>query len=446
MLTLDDSFSFDQSMPVGLSTGEIEQEAHIRVAILGAGLAGLTCAYRLIEKSPPGLKPTGLVVLEREARPGGRVRSLKIEDSIINLGAVTFQPEHYQHYMALLAELNLTDRIRIIPRRRMIFGYAGRATRADNLSLTWDTVKGLFGQGVYSTREILQLLRFYFFLRRVTAPEHETEFMALHQMSVAEWARQFGFDESLQGKFVRPFTHYCFQEPEAVSAAFGIFLLGFNLSRPATLAGGFGQVAEVLATRLSGVIKTEAMALAVTREPAGFAITYHRHGQFHKLHARYLVIAVPANVAAKLLPEMQSRAGQVEYGSGTGLIVAGELKQDLDLHLRVSTGSDGTIIYGGEVQTASSGGHFANVLTYRGKNSIDAVSKLFRGGQVEPLLEYAVRPASAAPQPGQTPLPMEWGDGLYMAGDCVGLFPSQETAVSTGESVANLINEALSHD
>jgi hypothetical protein len=52
------------------------------------------------------------------------------------------------------------------------------------------------------------------------------------------------------------------------------------------------------------------------------------------------------------------------------------------------------------------------------------------------LADYALCPAVAAPAPGQTPLPMEWGDGLYLAGDCTGLFPSQEAAVSSGEAVA----------
>jgi len=445
-IALGESFSFDQSLPTDNVSGEIENEATTKIAILGAGLAGLTCAYRLAESVHHPLKQDELIVLEREAQPGGRIRSLKIENRVINLGAVAFQHDHYQRYMALLIELGLMDRIQIIPRRRMLFGYGERTTRADNLAIIWDALKGLVGRGVYSPGEASQLLRFYFFLRRVTKPENGAEFMALHQVSVAEWARQFGFGESLQRKFVQPFTHFCFRAPEEVSAAFGIFLLGSNLSPSATLAGGFGQIAEAMAVRLGKVIQTQATVLEVMREPDGFAVIYNKDNQLHRLHANFLVVALPANIAAQLVPEMSKQASQVEYGQGTAMVVAGTLKQDVDLQLRMSVGSGGTIIYGGEVKAANDGGHYANILTYQGENSMDTISKLFRDEKVEKLVEYAIRPASAAPKPGQTPLPIEWGDRLYMVGDCAGLFPSQETAVSTGEAVANLIKAELTHD
>jgi len=182
------------------------------------------------------------------------------------------------------------------------------------------------------------------------------------------------------------------------------------------------------------------------REPDGFAVIYNKDNQLHRLHANFLVVALPANIAAQLVPEMSKQASQVEYGQGTAMVVAGTLKQDVDLQLRMSVGSGGTIIYGGEVKAANDGGHYANILTYQGENSMDTISKLFRDEKVEKLVEYAIRPASAAPKPGQTPLPIEWGDRLYMVGDCAGLFPSQETAVSTGEAVANLIKAELTHD
>ena len=445
-IALGESFSFDQSLPTNNTAGAIENEAFTKIAILGAGLAGLTCAYRLTKSVHRPLEKSDLVVLEREAQPGGRIRSLQIENSVINLGAVAFQHDHYQRYMALLVELGLADRIRIIPRRRMLFGYEDRTTRADNIAIIWDALKGLIGQSVYSPKEAKQLLRFYLFLRRVTAPENSAEFMALHQISVAEWARQFGFGETLQHKFVQPFTYFCFRAPEEVSAAFGIFLLGSNLSPSATLDGGFGQIAESMAARLGNLTQTKATVLEVMREPNGFMIIYVQNDQLTRLHAKSLVVALPANIAAKLVPEMCEQASQVEYGHGSGMVVSGTLKQDIDLQLRMSAGIEGTVIYGGEVQVNSHGGHYANVLTYQGDNSMDTISKLFRGGQMEKLVEYPIQPASAAPKPGQAPLPIEWGEGLYMAGDCAGLFPSQETAVSTGEAVANLLKAELTHD
>lgn len=441
---LNDAFSFDQSLPTDFSAGEIQDERRTEVAILGAGLAGLTCAFRLSKGSRRPLSQDEVMVLEREDQTGGRIRSLRVGDDIINLGAVTFQPHHYPRYMALLSELGLTGRVQIIARNQMIFGYGSQDTRADYPSLVADSLKGAFGRGVFTPGEGWHLFRFLRFLRHVTAPENEDQFMALHQISVAQWARQFGFDDDLQRKFVEPFTRYCFRAPDEVSAAFGVFLLGFNFSQPATLVGGFGQIADVMAERLEGLIENGATALAVSRQPRGFMIIYRQGGRLHRLHARFLVVALPANVAAELVAEMRPQASQVAYGSGAAVVAVGKLKREAALQLRVSVGSSGTVIYGGEIKARLDGDHIANVLAYRGDASQE-LSKLFEDGQMQKLVDYDIRPASAAPKPGQKPLPVDWGDGLYMAGDCAGLFPSQETAVSTGEQAAELLREVVSY-
>ena len=306
-ISLGEPFSLDQRLPEHWSGGEIEEECFTRVAILGAGPAGLTCAFRVAQGLGRPATRDDMIVLEREPQVGGRTRSVQIGTTMLDLGALTFQPEYYPRYSALLTELGLSAKVREVPRRRMIFGCDGRATRADNLSLMWDGLKGLVGRGLFTPSQAAQLLRFYVFLRRVTGPGGEPELMALHEMSVAEWARRFGFDAELLRKFVEPFTYYCFRPPEAVSAAFGVFLLGFNLGRPAALEGGFGQVTEALAERLNGLIETEAVALDVIRMPGGFAIVYSQRGRLRRVRARVLVVAVPANVAARIVPEMCER-------------------------------------------------------------------------------------------------------------------------------------------
>ena len=89
---------------------------------------------------------------------------------------------------------------------------------------------------------------------------------------------------------------------------------------------------------------------------------------------------------------------------------------------------------------ATRDGHVVNVLAYRGRCEPEHLRPLFVDGAFRVLAEYALCPAVAAPAPGQTPLPMEWGDGLFLAGDCTGLFPSQEAAVSSGEAVARQLH------
>jgi phytoene dehydrogenase-like protein len=440
-ISLGEHFSFDQSLPNGPPAGEIESEAKTGILILGAGLAGLSCAFRIAQAHPHPITRNDLVVLEREARVGGRIRSLKIGTRVINLGALTFQPEHYPRYVSLLNELGLESAVREIPRHGMIFGSDGQSLRADNTALAWEVLKGLVGRGLFTTRQAVQLLRFYVFYRHLNSPQGEGDLMALHEMSMLEWSRRFGFDADLQRMVVEPFTRLCFCGPGEVSAAFGVFLLGSNFSHPANLVGGIGQVAEALAGRLDGLIETQALALEVNREPSGFATVYLQQGRLRRLHSRIIVIAVPASVASRLVPELRERASAIQYGAGRGTIVSGKLKTPAELHIWRVSRTNQPVVFGGEAQADGNGGQYLNVLTYAGRDAIAAARELFVDEHMEQLADYSIWPAVAAPRPGQKPPPLDWGNGFYLAGDWAGLFPSQETAVNSGEHVANLLKQ-----
>lgn len=432
-------FSFDQSARNGDVFGEPQREHQTRVLILGAGLAGLTCALRYAQGLGRPAARDDVMVLEREPSVGGRVRSLKIESNVLNLGAVTFQPTAYPRYMALVDELGLRDKVRIIPRREMVLGIDGRVMHANNLGLVAVGLRGLVGQGVFSPTEAAQLLRFYFYMRRVTSPRHFDELLALHDRSVSEWAAQFGFSEGLKRKFIELFIAFTFSAPETISAAFGVLLLGFNLSHPANLIGGMMQVPEAIAARLDGLVETNARALAVTRDADGFVTRYVQDNVTCRVRSKKLVVAIPANTAAAIVREMRERAQQVVYGSGSAMLLHGKATVPGNLHLWRAEGNAGPVIYGGEAQSDGQGGEYFNVLTYRGTGTEDALGRMFQAGRFEKLLEYRIAPAVAAPQPNQKPLPLDWGDGLYLAGDCTGIFPSQEAAVDAGERVAEMI-------
>lgn len=444
-IAFGEAFSFDQSFLGEPSSHDVESEIQTRVLILGAGLAGLTCAYRYAQSLGRPITRDELLVLEREPSVGGRVRSLKIGSNIVNLGAVTFQPSAYPRYMALLNELGLRELVRTIPRRDMVFGVDGRALYANNLALAADGVRSLVGRGIFTPGEAIQLLRFYFYMRRVTSPAHFDQLLALHDRSVAEWAGEFDFSEKIKRKFVEPFIGFTFGTPENISAAFGVLLLGFNLSRPANLFGGMMQLPEAMAGKLNAVIEMNALALRVEREANGFSTYYRQANRVRRIHSKFLVVALPANVAANLVPEMRSRAAEMKYGAGRAALLRGKLKHRGNLHLWRVDGTDRTVLFGGEAQTNEDGSQIFNLLTYRGDENnrtgkpLSYAEKMFQGGKFEQLLSYNICPAVAAPQPNQKPLPLDWGDGLYMAGDGTDIFPSQEAAVLSGENVARLI-------
>ncbi|MBX9704384.1 MAG: FAD-dependent oxidoreductase, partial [Silvanigrellaceae bacterium] len=91
-----------------------------RVAIIGAGLAGLSAAYRLMQAGIP------TKVFEARNRPGGRVYSVKINDSIEELGGKELcDGGDASHIINLANELNLKIKTLEMENPRVFF-YEGK--------------------------------------------------------------------------------------------------------------------------------------------------------------------------------------------------------------------------------------------------------------------------------------------------------------------------------
>ncbi|MGB5325260.1 MAG: FAD-dependent oxidoreductase [Pseudomonadales bacterium] len=80
-----------------------------RVAVVGAGLAGLTAAYELAKDSR-----FDVVLLEARKRIGGRVLSRRVRGSDVDLGGFLVFP-WYRHYRALSYELGLEQSLHRVP-------------------------------------------------------------------------------------------------------------------------------------------------------------------------------------------------------------------------------------------------------------------------------------------------------------------------------------------
>ena len=74
-----------------------------RIAVIGAGIAGLTAAYTLQQRG------FAVQVFEREDTPGGRMRSEQRGDFVIERGA-QFIASSYRNMRALAAELGIAAR------------------------------------------------------------------------------------------------------------------------------------------------------------------------------------------------------------------------------------------------------------------------------------------------------------------------------------------------
>jgi protoporphyrinogen/coproporphyrinogen III oxidase len=75
-----------------------------RVVVVGAGLSGLACAYRLDRAGIP------TTVLERAEAPGGRAQTERRSGYVVDTGPDAMTAG-YTHYVALLEELGMGDRV-----------------------------------------------------------------------------------------------------------------------------------------------------------------------------------------------------------------------------------------------------------------------------------------------------------------------------------------------
>jgi len=64
-----------------------------QVAIIGAGITGLSAAYRLRELAAARERPLEVIVLERGARPGGPLETIRRDGFVIETGADSFLSE-----------------------------------------------------------------------------------------------------------------------------------------------------------------------------------------------------------------------------------------------------------------------------------------------------------------------------------------------------------------
>jgi oxygen-dependent protoporphyrinogen oxidase len=260
------------------------------IVVVGGGVAGLVCAWRLSRAGHD------VEVLEREAEAGGRLRSeregaLEVDDGIRL--AVGPSP----NLRAVAGALGLGDAFAAAAPPRHAVLRAGRLFEVPTGLL------GALASPLLSPRSRARLVRLALDLARQRSrldPSRPERAAALDRREPASaWRARVGdeaFDCLLAPAFVAAFG----AEPEDLSQAFAALALRGASSGPRapSVADVAGLLARTLAARVA--VRSGCEAVAVETETDGATVRYRCGGRERRVFADAAVLAVPAREAARL--------------------------------------------------------------------------------------------------------------------------------------------------
>ncbi len=261
------------------------------VIVVGAGIAGLTAAYTLQQRG------VAVQVLEREATPGGRMRSENHGGYIVDRGA-QFIASAYRNMHALADELGIRSQIHELQQPRNGVLKNGRIVTSQ-----YERLVDVVQSRDLSLASKLRLPKMFYHLwrhRRLLDFYHMEKAAPLDDESAADYVRrEFGaevLDYLIEPAFASTFTVL----PEELSKAFmlatvKLLVSGFHLR---AFRGGNGLLTHTLAQRVP--VRLNADVTRVEPGPSRVAVHVRGEGGDEVLEADRVVVAVPGNCVARL--------------------------------------------------------------------------------------------------------------------------------------------------
>lgn len=266
-----------------------------RIVVVGAGIAGLACAYRLQRAGHD------VEVLEREASPGGRMRSERRGDFVIDRGA-QFIASGYRNLHALVRELGLESAVRPVARTSNAILRDGRLEPGD-----WGSPRAFLASRLLSARAKLRLARLPVELwrrRRALDPLRPEAAAALDGEDLARWARRVVGDEVLEYLLGPAFSSTFDSDPEHLSGAFALLALRFVASgfRLQCFEGGIGLLTRTLAGQLP--VRLGWAATRIETDTGGARVHFVTPSGERTREADGVVVAVPGVLVPALCPKL----------------------------------------------------------------------------------------------------------------------------------------------
>ena len=303
----------------------------MRVAVLGAGLAGLTLAHALRREASRAGRPLDLEIFEAGARAGGRIRTTEDDGFRIEWAADAFQTGSGPA-LALLRDLGLEEeRVPASPQAARRYVFARGALHR----FPMDPVS-LLRFGAVSPAGRLRLMAEPFLAGRVTQEETVHQFAARHigeegarvLMGAAVRGIYAGDSRALSTDAAFPRAREMEKKHRSLVAAFvkergkG----GARKERLWSLRRGMGSLTDRLAETLAPSLRFSMPALRISRlpeyaAPTPFTIRF-ANGESRSFDA--VVIATPPADAAALLRDLDLEAAKAlrEIASASVAVVA----------------------------------------------------------------------------------------------------------------------------
>jgi oxygen-dependent protoporphyrinogen oxidase len=274
--------------------------------IIGAGIAGLTAAYMLRDKN--------ILLLEEEDRFGGRVLSEKVNEATNNIGTQFFGEEDTS-FVHLINELGI-ERVSHDMNSAPIALYLNNQLYTDfgslfSLKVVLDAIR--FISKMYRKAEIFKL------------PSDDPRWQKLAKQNVTDLQKGFGPEIlALVNTYMRG---ACVSKPERTSAGMGAALSAeiFKTGDMAFVIGGFQKITDAMVDKLDGKVMNGAGVVKVQENDGILSTHYQKNGKEHIVKSKAAVVAVPPNIALKLLPNLpkwkKEALTKVEYGPITVISV-----------------------------------------------------------------------------------------------------------------------------
>jgi monoamine oxidase len=291
----------------GLKTGAADWEQENarshpqRIIILGAGLAGLSAAYRLTQAGHD------VTIFEARTRAGGRVHTLRepFADGLHAEAGAMFIPESHNLTMQYVRLFGLP--LIPIPTRQRMPAYYLRGRRINpeqafktSWPLDLSPEEKRLGLDGMTEKYLIRVLRK---MGDATSPEWPPEELKKYdRMTYAEFLRSQGAsveavkllrlnDADLTGDGV-----------DEVSALMVLREARLNLDsgRLLTIRGGTDLLPKALAARLASKIRYGSPVVKIERDMHGVNVTYLRANMHETMAADYLVCTIPFSVLKEI--------------------------------------------------------------------------------------------------------------------------------------------------